>query len=235
VGTLAIDIFFYPSLILLATGITATLIALLFYMKLTSLKQIPADLDANAFNKTFFVFNPYEAKRKIIHKFIGAMPAFVFLAGFGLAILMFVAIQAGLLLTIITAILALGIMVVEEGSEAYRYSTDLIKAYRHKPTFGTGDIRTFHLTKKILPRLITYYAAIAAVCLAISLIVPAVFNMILYSLSLGIGAAQEGSTGIGPAAVQIIVFAIVAALILLELAMLGIRTKFLSFGITSEE
>jgi len=222
-------------MVLLATGITATLLALLFHLKLRSLNKIPQDLDANAFNKTFFVFNPYEAKRKIIHKFVGAMPAFVFLGGFGLAILMFLAIQAGLLLTIIATILALGLMVVEEGSEAYRYSTDLIKAYKHKPTFGTGDIKTFHLTKKILPRLITYYAAMAAFCITVSLMLPTVFSALLYMFSLSIGVVEQGYTGFGPAGVQIIVFIVAAALILLELSIMGIRAKFLSFGISSAE
>jgi len=236
VNTLATDILFYPSIILLATGITALLLAMLFHIKLRSLNKIPQDLEANVFHKTFIVFNPYEARRKLVHKFMGAMPLLVIFGSLGLAVLILLAIQAGLLLAIITLILALDLMVIEEGPEAYRCSTDLIKAFKKKPTFGTGDIKTFHLTKKILPRLTTYYAATATFCIAVSLTLPAVFTALLSVFSQGIGAAVEGSSPFGgPVAIQIPVFAIAAAFILLELSTVRIRTKFLSFGITSPD
>lgn len=187
----------YASSSLAVMGSIALVLSIFFHMRLKRLTSLSKDSKANVFNKTFVVFEPYE-KITLFHKLLTLLPFIPLIGGFGMAALLLIIIDSGLLLTVLVSIMGLSMIMVEESLEAYAQSKLLVKAIRSGSDFGTGDMRLLHLTKKLLPRLSVYYFGLSVFLLALAAVLPYVWSSALWYFAMFFGLMIQASLTAGP-------------------------------------
>jgi len=87
-------------------------------------------------------------------------------ASFGFAVLAFLLISSGFLLTLVVTIISLNLIILEEAVEAYKFSNLLIRAAQNRTNLGIGDLKLLRETKGVLPKLSTYYLVLTIVFVA---------------------------------------------------------------------
>lgn len=196
---------------LVAMGVVALVLSLIFRLRLRRLASVSRNSVATVFNKTFVVFDPYTQKT-IFHRFLSLLPFVPVICGFGMAVLLLVIIESGLLLTLLVSILALSLIIVEESPEAYAESKLLIKAIEDGSNLGTGDMRLLALTKRILPRLSYYYLGLSAFLFVLATVLPYVWLQFLWLFAVGLGSLLQISTTAGPTSWMLAILLYAAAL-----------------------
>jgi hypothetical protein len=193
----------YASATLVASGSIALALAVFLRVRLNKLVGLSKNSEASVFDKTFVVFDPYE-KITIFHRLLSLLPFVPLIIGFGAGLLFLMIIESGLLLTSLVLIMALGLIVVEELPEVYAESKTLIKAIQGGSSLGIGDIRLLQVTKKIMPRLSSYYVGLSAFLFAFAAVLPIVWSSALWYFALSIGLFLQTSKAAGPASWMIV-------------------------------
>lgn len=160
---------FYSSAALVVMGFLSLIISLVFRWKSKKVNGFVDELKQTVFDKTFAVFNPYEERTRLIHRLVSFIPWIAMFVSFGFALLAFVLISSGFLLTLIVTIISLNLIILEEAAEAYKFSNLLIKAAQNRTNLGIGDLRLVQETKRVLPKLSTYYLALTILFVAFAL------------------------------------------------------------------
>lgn len=185
----------YASVALGVMGVVALVLSVVFRLRLRVLDSVSKGSAANVFNRTFVVFDPY-GQKTVFHRLLSFLPFVPLICGFGMAVLLLVIIDSGLLLTLLVSILALSLIAVEESPEAYAESKMLIKAIRGGSNLGVGDIRFLALTKQLLPKLSYYYLGLSAFLFALAAALPFVWAQFLWYFAMFFGyIIQAGATG----------------------------------------
>lgn len=191
------DYLVFASATLAIMGAMAVGLAVLFRMRFNRLTSLSKDSAANVFNKTFVVFDPY-SRITIFHRFLSVLPFVPLAVGFGVAALLFVIMSSGLLLTLLVVIVSLSLMVVEEMPEAYSESKVLINAIESGSSLGVGDVKLLQLTKKLLPRLSSYYLCLSVFLFFLAAILPTVWTSMVWDLAMFFGLIIQVSVSAGP-------------------------------------
>lgn len=215
-GLRALDSYLlWASSTLVIMGLAALALAVFFRRRSERLKDISGNVSANVFNKTFVVFEPY-SKTTVYHSFLSFLPFVPLIGGFGMAVLLFYIIESGLLLTVLVFIMALSLIVVEESPEAYTESKILMNAIENRSNMGEGDMRLLRLTRRLLPRLSTYYICLAVFLFALAGVLPYVWSSALWYFSVFFGSMIQASVMAGPTSwmAAIAVYAIVITAII---------------------
>jgi len=198
VGPCGLDSYLvYASATLVVMGSIALALAVFLRLRFSKLKSLSKNSEANVFNKSFVVFDPYE-KTTVFHRFLSLLPFVPPVLGFGAAALFLVIIDSGLLLTLLVLIMALGLIVVEELPEVYAESKILIRAIQGRSSLGVGDVRLLQLTKKLLPRLSFYYLVLSVFLFALAVVLPIAWSSALWYFALFIGLFLQTSRAAGP-------------------------------------
>jgi hypothetical protein len=219
--------------VLLVMSVISAGLSAAFYIKSRRVrKDIPKDLTANIFSRTFNVFNPFPEHRRIFHSylfFIFFSPLIAFVWTFILVFVVFMKVlEAGLLMELVTFLLSLGLLMVSEATEIYSTASTLLKAAKTKRRFGRGDTKILSIVKRSLSRMSTYYLllSIAFICLFFTL--PTVFPMIMLAFSHLVGATV-GMT-IGSSFVALFATILLYVLVVITTLFVGGKAKAAVFG-----
>jgi len=153
-------------------GGVAAVLAIVFRFKNRKLSQLPTDLSASVFNKTFVVFSPYPDQKKSIHSFLVALPFVVFFLAFGLLFLGWKMLESGLILSFFIAIIGLNMILVEDAPEVFENSEIFFRAVRRETKLAPGDLRALEVIKEAARKLSNYYFGLSGLLIACALSLP---------------------------------------------------------------
>ena len=198
-GDLVDGYLLYASVALVAIGIAALGLAFVFRKRLRRLSAASADSEATVFHRSFIVFDPYEKRKTVLHRFLPLMMAVPIAGCMVLAIMLFFAMGAGLLLALVAVVIGLSLLTVEESVETYSESKLLINAVESGSELGVGDVRLLKLMKTLLPRLIYYYVAVSVLMFSAAGVFPFVWSSVLLDFAELFGLVLQTTATLGPA------------------------------------
>lgn len=165
--------FFTSFLVLVVMSCIALIFSSLFYLKSRAIRKLPKNLSVKVFSKTFNVLNPYLEERKIVHNFISFFPIFIMEGSLILASMLMVAVFGmHLVLSLITLIICVNLIVLDEALDVYKHAGIFIRANKNGAPFGSGDLVALYVIRESLPKLTMYYFILAITFLVLSLILP---------------------------------------------------------------
>lgn len=220
---------FLPSLTLLATGSLALALSLLFRLKSCAVNDLPKNLSANIFSRTFNIFNPYPDRRKMIHGFLTALPVAVFLACVGFAFLFIKILESGTLLSLIVLIICLNLIVMEEASDVYSNANLFIKAIQDDDDMGEGDLIILEIIKNVLPKMSNYYLLLALLFLVSAVILPYIMPSTVWVFAHFVGLIVEGGALTGFLAPLTAVLLFSLSTVIAQIAVRKVRGRFLKY------
>ena len=187
----------YASIALVVMGMVAVVLALVFRLRFKRLVAVSGDSVVSVYNRTFAVFDPYGQATTVFHRFLSLLPFVPLFLGFGMAVLLFVIIDSGLLLTSLVVIMGLSLIVVEESVEAYADSKLLVEAVEGGSQLAVGDVRLLSLMKRLLPKLTRYYFGVAVFFFVGAVVLPFVWMQFLWYFAMLLGGfIQTASMGL---------------------------------------
>jgi hypothetical protein len=178
-------------------GVVALVLALVFRLRFRRLVAVSGNSIVSVYNRTFAVFDPYGQAATVFHRFLSLLPFVPLFLGFGMAVLLLVIIDSGLLLTLLVAIVGLSLIVIEESVEAYADSKLLVRAIEGGTQLGVGDVRLLSLLKRLLPKLARYYFGVAVFFFVGALVLPFVLKQFLWYFAVSLGSLIQAASG-GP-------------------------------------
>jgi hypothetical protein len=187
----------FASATLVVMGSIALALAVFLRLRFNKLKGLSKNSRASVFDKSFVVFDPY-GRKTIFHRFLSLLPFVPMVLGFGMAVLLLVIIDSGLLLTLLVLVMGLGLIVVEELPETYDESDVLVKAIQGGSSLGVGDLKLLQLTKRLLPRLSSYYLGLSVFLFALAAVLPVVWSSVLWYFGASVGLLIQASEPAGP-------------------------------------
>jgi hypothetical protein len=168
------------SMVLVAMGCVALIFSLLLMRRLRALRRLSGDLSTQVFDRTFSVFDPSMAGRKIISAHTGLV---VFLAIYGswfvVTVGVFMTFAVGGVLAAVTFLVCAGLLLVDETLELNRWAGVFVRAIGNGAGLGRGDLHALYLIRKELPRLMVYELLLAVAFFASSLAVPYITGIVL--------------------------------------------------------
>jgi len=196
------------------------------------MNSLPKNLSANVFNVTFNVLNPYPENRKTVHTSLSALPLIPLVISLFFFILLWKAVECGLLLSLVIIIVCLNLILTDIASETYQCAEIFIKAIQRKADLGVGDIKTFQILKNALPRLSNYYLALSILFLGFTVTLDRIWYSLLWFFSQVtdlIIPKISATTGI--VAYQAVVLLFALTIIIIQFFVLKIKKKFMSYVI----
>ena len=216
---------FYSSLTMLAMAGVALCLSTLFRLRVKKLRSIPRDLDATVFNQTFAVFDPYPQQKKVMHRFLGAMPFIGIAVTFAGIAIVWKMVTAGFLLSTFIMIITLNIIVIEEAPEVYINSKLFIKAVQNKSNFAEGDVKALNLVRKLASKISNYYLGISAILIVTSVALPYVWES-LPSLSNWLVASVANLSGLsGMLVFQVVAFLLALSFVIIQLVAFKLKNR----------
>jgi hypothetical protein len=227
----------YASVALAAMGVIALALAFVFRRRFRRLSAVSGCSEATVFHRTFMVFDPYEKKKTVFHRFLPLMMAVPIVGCMVLAMMLFFAIGSGLLLALLVVVVGLSLMTVEESVESYSESKLLINAIENGSNLGVGDVRLLNFMKMLLPRLIYYYVALAVFMFISATAFPIVWSNILLYFAQLFGFVLQVSGVLGPAGwfVCLILYGSIIAVLYVAAASVKDRLFGFRFGSLNKE
>jgi hypothetical protein len=206
---------FYSSLTLFAMSCLTLVLFVSFRLKYHRISNLPKNLSANVFDKTFNVLNPYSEPRKIFHNFLSVLPIIPIILSIVSTAFLWKILEYGLLLSLVIIIVCLNLMLTEVASETYQTTVILIKAVRKRTELVTDDIKAFQTLKNALPKLSNYYLALSILFLVFAATLGYIWSSLLLFFSQVIGLILElsATTGIIAYQVAVLIFALIVVLI----------------------
>lgn len=219
---------FHSSLTLFVLGCLALALSIFFRLRSNALSHLPENLSANVFDRSFVVLNPYSERRRIIRGFLSVLPMAMFLAGLGVAIIVWKIIESGLALSLLILVVGLNLIIVEDASEIYQNSRAFIEAVQSGSSLGVGDLKGFQVLRDILPRIIKYYLGLSIVLIAFSLVLPYVWSSALRFFAWFIGSIVEVGPLAGLISFQVAVFLFGLTAVAIQIFASKIKNKLIS-------
>ena len=220
---------FFSSLMLFAMGGLALALSIFFRLKFREINSIPKNLSANAFTKTFFVFNPFPEHRKIIHRFLVALPILVFFAGLGLILIVLKILEYSLLLSVIILIVCLNLIAIEVMPEIYKNANVFIKAFQVGTSLGVGDLKVFQVVRKALPRLSNYYLGLSILFIVSAVLLSYIWPSTIWLLIWFFALIGEAAVETGIVGWQVGIFLYALTFVIIQIFLLKLKDKLLSY------
>jgi hypothetical protein len=217
---------FYSSLMLSVMSCLA--LALYIYLRLqhNKIRNVPKDLSANVFNKTFIVFNPYSEPIKIIHNFLSLMPILVFFAGLGLAIATFTIIGNVFFLSFIILIICVNLIIVDEMPDTIGNTKTFLKAYNRGSGLGVGDLRVVKLIRRALPKLANYYLGLTVFFAVTAVLLSYFGDQVILGLFQSVGLLIQSGASFGAVGWQVTVFLYAILLVAIQFLIKIMKGRF---------
>lgn len=171
------------SIVLAAMGLMSLLVFLVMHRKSRAVARFPKDLSPTVFDRTFNVFDPFPERRLAIYGHLELVILLIAYVTF--LVFTFVVVKVfeyGLLLSVMTLIVCLGLLMVDEVLEVNKNANLFIGAINKRAKFGKGDMNALFFLNKTLPRLSTYYLCLAVAFFVFSVIVPFLVDSVLFAL-----------------------------------------------------
>jgi hypothetical protein len=163
---------YYSSATLFVLGIVALVMAVLFRQRSKGLSSLPKDLSPTVFSRTFVVFDPYPAQKKVWHRFLSLLPFVCLIASLFAVMAVWSMLTNGLLLSVFVVIIGLNIIVIQEAPDVYTTAKIFIKAVQNKSNLAKGDLRVLNIIQKLAPKIRNYYVALTVFFIGTSVALP---------------------------------------------------------------
>jgi hypothetical protein len=223
---------FFSSLMLFAMGCLCLVLSVFLRLKLRQISNIPKNLSANAFNKTFFVFNPFPEYNKIIHRFLVFLPLIVFFAGVGLVVVILKILEYNLLLSTIILIICLNLIVIEITPEIYENTKVFIRAFQVGTKLGVGDVKVFQVVRKALPRLSNYYLGLSLLFMASAVLLSYIWPSIMWLLFWFFALMGEATVETGIVGLVVVIFLYALTIVIIQVFLSKLKDRL--FGYVTE-
>ena len=218
---------FYSSLTLFAMSCLTLVLFVSFRLKYHRISNLPKNLSANVFDRTFNVLNPYSEHGKILHNFLSVLPIIPIILSFVFIAFLWKILEYGLLLSLVIVIVCLNLILPEIVAEAYQNVKIIIKAVEGKVDFGVGDIKAFQTLKNALPKLSDYYLALSILFFAFAATFSYIWGSIIWFFTQFSGFLLEISAKTGPMGFQVALFLFALIIVIIQIFVLKIKNKFL--------
>lgn len=194
-------------------------------MKYHRISNLPKNLSANVFDKTFNVLNPYSEHGKILHNFLSVLPIIPIILSFVFIAFLWKILEYGLLLSLVI-IVCLNLMLTEVASETYQTTEILIKTVHKRADLAAGDIKAFQTLKNALPKLSNYYFALSILFLVFAATLDYIWPSLLSFFSQAIGLTLVIGTTTGIISYQVAVFLFALIISIIQIFVFKIKNKF---------
>ena len=222
---------FYSSLTLVAMGCLALALSIIFRLRFRRLDNLPRDLKASVFDRTFNVFDPYAARIKVTQRFLTALPL---IAGVGAILLSFIVwniAASGLMLSVFIIIIGLNLIMIEEAPEIFTDSNVFAKAVDNNAKFAGGDLKVFQLIKKLSLKLARYYLGLATLFVALSITLQYIWNELPSLLTRIVHGIEQSSGSNGMIVVEVVAVVFGLNLTLLQYVAYRIKNRMFKYEI----
>jgi len=162
----------YSSATLFVLGIVALVMAVLFRQRSKGLSSLPEDLSPTVFSRTFVVFDPYPAQKKVWHRFLSLLPFVCLIVSLFAVMAVWSMLTNGLLLSAFVVIIGLNIIVVREAPDVYTTAKIFIEAVQNKSNLAKGDLKVLKIIQKLAPKIRNYYVGLTVFFFGISIALP---------------------------------------------------------------
>lgn len=163
---------YYSSATLFVLGITALVMAVLFRQRSKGLSSLPKDLSPSVFSRTFVVFDPYPAQKKVWHRFLSLLPFVCLIASLFAVMAVWSMLTNGLLLSVFVVIIGLNIIVIQEAPDVYTTAQIFIKAVQNKSNLAKGDLKVLNIIQELAPKIRNYYVGLTVFFIGTSIALP---------------------------------------------------------------
>lgn len=163
---------FYSSVSLASLACASLVLAFFFRKKSRVLNGLSTKVTASVFSRTYVVFDPFPDQRKVIHRFLTALPLAVMAITGGMLVLVWETLASGLFLSFVLIIISLNMIILEETPEVFLNTGVFIKAIQKGATMAPGDLRVLQLTKKVAVKLSKYYLVLFMFFVVCSVVLP---------------------------------------------------------------
>jgi hypothetical protein len=199
--------------------------AVLFRQRSKGLSSLPKDLSPTVFSKTFAVFDPYPAQKKVWHRFLSLLPFICLIASLFAVMAVWSMLTNGLLLSVFVIIIGLNIIVIQEAPDVYATSKIFIKAVQDKSNLAKGDLKVLNIIRRLAPKIRNYYVALTVFFIGTSVVLPYAWEA-LPGFAAGFGNSVAQVSGING-------MVVVQALAILLLLSIGVL-QFVAFRLKSK-
>lgn len=218
-------------LVLLLMGFLSLVLFLSLYLKSRAVRKLPKNLSITVFNKTFNIFNPYTAQRRIIEGSATGLLLLIIsiVATFLLFFVVAKIIEMDFLPSFIIFIICAALMTLDECFETYKNAGIFVRAIESGNGLGEGDLTVLSIVKKTLPKLEMYYLSLAIIFFASSVTLPYTMPIALLIFTRFVTALFELTAFGGILAYLYLIFLIAVVTTVIQIMVGKVRSKIFGF------
>ena len=222
---------YYSAISLSVLGIMALVMAVLFRKRSKGLDSLPKDLEATVTSKTFVVFDPYPAPRKVWHRFLALLPFACLVIATLLVIAAWTLLTNGLMLSTFIIIIGVNIVVLEDAPEFYAASKLFIRAIQNNSALAKGDLRVLKIIQRMVPKLRNYYVGLTIFFIGAAIILPSAWET-LPGFAVWLGSSMEEVSGVnGAQLVQTAFVLLLLGIAVLQFVVFKVKNKVFKYEI----
>ncbi|MCJ7767113.1 hypothetical protein MUP79_01805 [Candidatus Bathyarchaeota archaeon] len=222
---------YYSSVTLFVLGIVALVMALLFRQRSKGLSSLPKDLSPTVFSRTFVVFDPYPAQKKVWHRFLSLLPFVCLIVSLFAVMAVWSMLTNGLLLSVFVIIIGLNITVIEEAPDVYTTARIFIKAVQNKSNLAKGDLKVLNIIQRLAPKIRNYYVGLTFFFISTSIALPYAWEALpVFTAWLGNSVAQASGVN-GMLVVQVLTILLLLNIAVLQFVAFRLKNKIFRYEI----
>jgi len=222
---------YYSAISLSVLGIMALVMAALFRKRSKGLDSLPKDLEATVTSKTFVVFDPYPAPRKVWHRFLALLPFACLVIATLLVIAAWALLTNGLMLSAFIIIVGVNVVVLEDAPELYAASKLFIRAIQNNSDLAKGDLRVLKIIQRMVPKLRNYYVGLTIFFIGAAIILPSAWET-LPGFAVWLGSSMEEVSGVnGAQLVQTAFVLLLLGIAVLQFVVFKVKNKVFKYEI----
>jgi hypothetical protein len=222
---------YYSAISLSVLGIVSLIMAVLFRKRSKGLDSLPKNLEATVTSKTFVVFDPYPAPKKVWHRFLALLPFACLIIATLLVIAAWTLLTNGLMLSTFIIIVGVNVVVLEDAPELYVTAKLFIRAIQNNSKLAKGDLRVLRIIQRMVPKLRNYYIGLASFFIGAALILPSAWET-LPGFATWLGSSIEQVSGInGTQFVQTAFILLLLGIAVLQFVVFKVKNKVFKYEI----
>jgi len=220
---------YYSSISLSVLGIMALVMAVLFRQRSKGLESLPRDLEATVSSKTFVVFDPYPAPKKVWHRFLALLPFACLIIATLLVIAAWTLLTNGLLLSAFIVIIGVNVVVLEDAPEVYATAKIFIRAVQNNSNLAKGDLRVLRIIQRMVPKLRNYYIGLTIFFIGAAIVLPYAWET-LPGFAAWLGNSTQQISGVnGTQLVQTAVILLLLGIAALQFVVFKVKNKVFKY------
>jgi len=222
---------YYSAISLSVLGIMALIMAVLFRKRSKGLESLPRNLEATVTSKTFVVFDPYPAPKKVWHRFLALLPFACLIIATLLVIAAWTLLTNGLLLSTFIIIIGVNVVVLEDAPELYVTAKIFIRAIQNNSSLAKGDLRVLIIIQRMVPKLRNYYVGLTIFFIGAAIVLPSAWET-LPSFAAWLGSSMEQVSGVnGTQLVQTAFILLLLGIAVLQFVVFKVKNKVFKYEI----